>query len=315
MIIQMDPIKIKAKLINELRNNIDEIDSEIIQLLGSRLEKARQIIKMKNDIGEPAHSPDRERDILNTLAKKSSGLIHKPFIESIYNIIFTESKNLTKSKENPFSLTFYIADDKALSKFKNIPNYISNGFKFVLAFDDPSLNVEGITATHENAKSMFFSERFSDLKLLKSTPSLIVPNYFHNFCEETQKLYAEYANKNNSTLVLKYGNGFYLKEFINVLDTYLSILDSAPAILVDRQAIPVTESSNEINLDTILSSKPYSTATLFKDVCYLGREIEIVNIARASYASGTNSVIVDINTLTYSSIQTLIEFCQVLSKL
>ncbi len=312
----MDSIKIKNKLINELRNNINEIDNELIQLLSNRLEKARQIIKIKEEIGESAYSPDREREILNGLFKNSSRLLNKSFIEEIYSLIFDESKSLAKRKENPFSLTFYLSNDKAIKRFNQLPEYITHDFKFVLAFDDPSLDIKNqIINKSDKISYMFFSGNYTELSLLKDKPDYIVPKYFHNFCDESQRLYAEYTNKHNCSLVLRFGNGLYIKEFVDALDKYLSILETPPAILAERNAVQISEFSDEINPEGVISSLPGSNATLFKDVCYLNKESEILNAAKAAYASGSYSVIADLTKLTNASIQSIIEFCQVLNRL
>ncbi len=310
----MDAAKLKAKLIEELRKNIDNLDSEIISLLSSRLEKARQIIKIKDELGESAFSPERERAILNSLYSKSSRLLNKSFIESIYNTIFDESKQIAKEQHNPYSITFLIKDSNALKRISNLPNFIAEEFNLIVAFSDANLDIKQELNSLNNIKTMFFAERFTQLDKLKTTPDFIVPNYFSNFCEESQQKFAELVNSTKSNLVLRYGNGFYIKEFVEILDRYLTILDTPPSILLDRQLVQPVDLGTEINLNSLLEIKPYSTATLFKDMCYLSKEADVVSASKAAFTSGVNSVIVDINTVTNSSIQSIIEFCKMLQR-
>ncbi len=163
----MDSNKIKSKLIDELRHNIDGIDTEILTLLSSRLEKSRQIIKIKNELGEPVYSPERERQILNSLFLKSSRLINRKFIEELYTLIFDEAKSSSVIKPNPFSLSFFLSDKTAVTKFNTLPPNIANEFHFVLCFQDLNLLGDLDVLGKENLKTMYLAD--SDKELNTST--------------------------------------------------------------------------------------------------------------------------------------------------
>ncbi len=311
----MDSNKIKSKLIDELRNNIDGIDTKIISLLSNRLEKSRQIIKIKNELGEAVYSPERERQILNSLFLKSSRIINRKFIEELYTLIFNEAKNISVKKPNPFSLSLLLNDSNAVNKFNNLPPFIANEFNFVLCFKDINLIGDLKALGKENIKIMYLADSYIELNTTTYYIDYVVPNYFHNFCDEIQRKYANFANSNNSIIVIKYDNGFYAKEFYEALDRYIAILNEPPSILVGENSRHRTDYVSEINLNSLVELKSNFSATIFKDLCYLNKEKNIVAIAKAAYTTRANSVLIDIHSITISSLQSIIDFCTMLNKI
>ena len=57
--------------IEELRAEIDRIDSDIIRLYGERLETAGRIGRYKQEHHLPVSDPARERDVLNKVGDTS----------------------------------------------------------------------------------------------------------------------------------------------------------------------------------------------------------------------------------------------------
>ncbi len=114
---------------------------------------------------------------------------------------------------------------------------------------------------------------------------------------------------------MRYDNGFYHKEFSEALDRYISILDEPPSIMVGKHAKNRADYSSENNLNSLVELKSNSSATIFKDLCYLNKEKTIVEIAKAAYTTGTNSVLLDINSITIGSLQSIIDFCTMLNKI
>ena len=94
------------KDLQTLRQNIDSIDKEIIQLLDKRLTFVQQIghLKVKNNAS--IYRPDRERAIIQNLLSitKEKGLknLNKPIIEAIFYEIFAIARNI----ETPQKIAF-----------------------------------------------------------------------------------------------------------------------------------------------------------------------------------------------------------------
>ena len=94
------------KDLQTLRQNIDSIDKEIIQLLDKRLTFVQQIghLKVKNNAS--IYRPDREKAIIQNLLSitKEKGLknLNKPIIEAIFYEIFAIARNI----ETPQKIAF-----------------------------------------------------------------------------------------------------------------------------------------------------------------------------------------------------------------
>lgn len=76
--------------LNEIRNNIDLIDSRILKLLNDRMEQALLAKKFKNQIEDL----EREKDLMERLKQNPNALIDSEFTESLYKTILSFSKKI-----------------------------------------------------------------------------------------------------------------------------------------------------------------------------------------------------------------------------
>ncbi len=112
--------------ITSLRNGIDQIDDQILQLLVNRMNLVDEIGKLKRDSNTAIYHPDREKEIIERLASKNTGRLSKPAIEAIYLEIFGVSRNL----ELPEIISFLGPDGSfthqaAENRFGAVADYIS----------------------------------------------------------------------------------------------------------------------------------------------------------------------------------------------
>ena len=78
-----------------LRQQIDQIDQQIIRLLAERMAVSRQVAKIKLDQSLPVLNTGREIEILEKLEKIAIDLgIRQGFISEIYGQILAESKKI-----------------------------------------------------------------------------------------------------------------------------------------------------------------------------------------------------------------------------
>jgi len=83
--------------IKELRQEIDKIDDEILELLNKRKEIIKDITVLKKELNEPIYDKDRERQLLEKLKIKSKEKdLDENFVSSIYEIILKNSKEEQK---------------------------------------------------------------------------------------------------------------------------------------------------------------------------------------------------------------------------
>tara|TARA_B110000196_G_scaffold36852_1_gene27517 strand:- start:186 stop:458 length:273 start_codon:yes stop_codon:yes gene_type:complete len=87
-----------SKKIDKLREEIDEVDQKLMNLLLKRFSITKKIgqVKTSNSIG--IDDNDRENKIINHLSNKANNDLRKEDIADIFKLMFNISKNLQKIK-------------------------------------------------------------------------------------------------------------------------------------------------------------------------------------------------------------------------
>jgi len=80
--------------LDELRQQIDLIDNQLIELLNQRMDVVRLVGELKKSGQTLIYRPEREKEIVDRLSGLSGGLLNKKAIESIFLEIFAVSRNL-----------------------------------------------------------------------------------------------------------------------------------------------------------------------------------------------------------------------------
>ena len=88
--------------IQELRENIDRIDQQIVQLYCERMETARQIGAYKRENHLPVRDTERERELLNRLAQQA-GDQYEQGIRALYQQMLDHSRILQQLEGKPES--------------------------------------------------------------------------------------------------------------------------------------------------------------------------------------------------------------------
>jgi len=78
----------------KLRINIDSLDEQIIDLIQKRASLASEIGQIKRQRGEEIYRPDRERDVLEKVARISQGPLSPNTIQAIYREIMSGTISL-----------------------------------------------------------------------------------------------------------------------------------------------------------------------------------------------------------------------------
>jgi chorismate mutase / prephenate dehydratase len=90
-------IKMEAKLsLDEIRNQIDQIDTELLRLLNERADLVHEIGAIKRSAGLPIYAPEREESLLQALTQKNKGRLPSDAIRAIYREIMSASLALEK---------------------------------------------------------------------------------------------------------------------------------------------------------------------------------------------------------------------------
>jgi chorismate mutase/prephenate dehydratase len=85
-------------MINELRKEVDKLDTELISLLAKRMDLSRQIGNEKKESGEDIHVRTREITVLDQvkLLGDRAGLADA-FVTNLYQVVLAESRRIQES--------------------------------------------------------------------------------------------------------------------------------------------------------------------------------------------------------------------------
>ena len=82
-----------AKSLEELRDQIDKIDNELIDILNERMSVIKEVGALKRSNKAAIYRPEREKSIIDRLHKNHKGLLSRAAIEAIFLEIFAMSRN------------------------------------------------------------------------------------------------------------------------------------------------------------------------------------------------------------------------------
>ena len=82
--------------IEDWREKIDKVDTQILELINKRSEFSIKIGEIKTDKGIPIHSPEREKIIMKRMQQANPGPLSVDGVLRIFERIIDESRKLEK---------------------------------------------------------------------------------------------------------------------------------------------------------------------------------------------------------------------------
>jgi chorismate mutase/prephenate dehydratase len=82
--------------LNDLRQNIDSIDKQIVDLLNMRAQQSLGVGRYKASKGEAIYKPFREQEVMNKIAESSPGPLPDKHLRTIYREIMSSSRHLQR---------------------------------------------------------------------------------------------------------------------------------------------------------------------------------------------------------------------------
>ena len=80
--------------IPELRQTIDELDRQIVELLAERLRLVMRVGEVKRGLGLDVYDAGRERELLERVARAAPAPLTAAMSQRIFQCIIEESRNL-----------------------------------------------------------------------------------------------------------------------------------------------------------------------------------------------------------------------------
>ena len=80
--------------LDELRQKINGLDNQLLQLLNERMEVVKQVGELKRTTQTVIYRPEREKQILDRLKERNQGLLPDVAIDAIFMEIFAVSRNI-----------------------------------------------------------------------------------------------------------------------------------------------------------------------------------------------------------------------------
>ena len=83
--------------IDDWRRKIDELDRKLVTLLNERSQCAVEVGKLKRQTHDPLYQPDRERQILENVARANPGPLSEQAIRRLFERILDEARAVERT--------------------------------------------------------------------------------------------------------------------------------------------------------------------------------------------------------------------------
>ena len=109
--------------LEQIRQNIDRIDDQLVQLFVERMDAAAAVATRKRETGRPIRDHAREREIVNR-ATRAAGEVYAPYVRALYAQLFDLSRSYQSSLMDYRSpLTDRIARAVAGTQGRHLPDH------------------------------------------------------------------------------------------------------------------------------------------------------------------------------------------------
>lgn len=86
----------RERQIDDYRRRIDQIDEQLMKLLNSRSACAVEIGRLKRHVGLPVYQPEREKLILERVARNNPGPLDSGAVQRVFERVIDESRRLER---------------------------------------------------------------------------------------------------------------------------------------------------------------------------------------------------------------------------
>ncbi|HKS42371.1 MAG TPA: chorismate mutase [Blastocatellia bacterium] len=82
--------------IEHWRNEIDQIDEQLVRLLNERSKCAIELGRIKRELGLAIYSPDREKQVIQHVTSVNSGPLDAAAVRRLFERIIDESRSIER---------------------------------------------------------------------------------------------------------------------------------------------------------------------------------------------------------------------------
>ena len=82
--------------INDYRNEINQLDRELLRIFNQRAALALKIGEIKKDLGLPVYDPEREKRIFEAMSTSNPGPLENDAIIRLFERVIDESRRLER---------------------------------------------------------------------------------------------------------------------------------------------------------------------------------------------------------------------------
>jgi chorismate mutase/prephenate dehydratase len=253
----------KLETLDDCREAIDAIDTELLALLNKRMEVVHRVGEIKKESGGAIYRPEREKAIIERLAKLSKeqgGLLNKSAIEAIFLEIFAVSRNL----ELPEKIAYLgpegtFTHQAAESRFGAMSEYLSlNSIEAVFKELEAKRAKFGVVPI-ENSRDGVVGETL-DL-LSKSSVKIVAELYM--------PIHISFATKAKSLKEIKriYSKDKGFGECREFLTEYgLMNVEQIPVESTAKAAILASKDENAAAICSHIAAKLYGVPVMFENI-------------------------------------------------
>jgi chorismate mutase/prephenate dehydratase len=253
----------KLETLDDCREAIDAIDSELLTLLNKRMEVVHRVGEIKKESGGAIYRPEREKAIierLEKLSKEQGGLLNKSAIEAIFLEIFAVARNL----ELPEKIAYLgpegtFTHQAAESRFGAMSEYLSlNSIEAVFKELEAKRAKFGVVPI-ENSRDGVVGETL-DL-LAKSSVKIVAELYM--------PIHISFATKAKSLKNIKriYSKDKGFGECREFLTEYgLMNVEQIPVESTAKAAILASEDEESAAICSHIAAKLYGVPVMFENI-------------------------------------------------
>ena len=251
------------KTLQECRDAIDSIDNEILGLLNKRMKVVQRVGEIKNDTGSAIYRPEREKEIVDRLAKLSQeddGVLNRSAIEALFLEIFAVSRNL----ELPERIAYLgpegtFTHQAAESRFGAMSDYLSLG------------SIHSVFRTLEAGRAKFGVVPIENSKdgIVGETLDLLAKSSVKIVAELYMPIHASFATKatklEDITKIYSKDKGFgQCREFLS--EHGFVNIEQIPVESTAKAAILAAEDPHAAAICSHIAAKLYGVPTMFENI-------------------------------------------------